>query len=257
MERSIVLWVGGAVVVALAIVLFVAFAGGDELENKTWLLEEFASEEGMEDSGPPITARFEDANVQGSAGCNGYSAPYETDGDSITIGPAITTLIFCSDAVNDRESAYLATLDTVDTFGVDDDRLTLSSGGRAVLRYREVPPEVADAAWALESMGFNDGPAAPIQGAVPTMVVDEDGTIGGTTGCNSYSAAFTTDGSNVAIGPIATTRMFCPEPPGAMEQEQAYLVLLESMTTFARDDDQLLLMNATGESLTFRQALPG
>ena len=43
-----------------------------------------------------------------------------------------------------------------------------------------------------------------------------------------------------------TTRMFCGEPAGVMEQEQAYLTALTNVTTFSIDGDRLGLRAADG-----------
>jgi len=45
----------------------------------------------------------------------------------------------------------------------------------------------------------------------------KEGRIGGSSGCNSYSASFEVEGSEVKIGPIVSTLMACPDP--VMEQE--------------------------------------
>ena len=47
---------------------------------------------------------------------------------------------------------------------------------------------------------------------LPTLDFDaEKMTVNGTTGCNNYSGSYTMDGSQLAFGPMATTRMACPD----------------------------------------------
>ena len=125
---------GGVVLIAIAV-----NSGGGELEGRTWVVTELSSGEAsaapME--GTDLSATFEDGSVAGIAGCNNYFASYTTDGDSITIGPAGATLMFCAEpeGVMEQEQAYLALLQSADSFDVDGETLTLISGGTVVLRY--------------------------------------------------------------------------------------------------------------------------
>jgi heat shock protein HslJ len=81
-------------------------------------------------------AVFEDGSVVGSAGCNNYNGSYETDGGSMTIGPLVSTLMFCEGAM-DQETAYLALLGSVDSYEVSGNDLTLSNGDTVLIKYTE------------------------------------------------------------------------------------------------------------------------
>jgi heat shock protein HslJ len=78
--------------------------------------------------GTEITATFdEDGQVTGSAGCNNYFAPYETDGDMIEIGPMGATKSKCQEpeGVMEQESRYLAALETADIYSMSGNRMEL------------------------------------------------------------------------------------------------------------------------------------
>ena len=66
--------------------------------------------------------------MSGTAGCNNYSASYTVDGNAITIGPAISTMMFCADpeGVMEQEMAYLQALPSAATYVVQGDRLVCS-----------------------------------------------------------------------------------------------------------------------------------
>jgi heat shock protein HslJ len=49
----------------------------------------------------------------------------------------------------------------------------------------------------------------------------------GNAGCNNYSGSLTPVDDYFTIGPMISTQMFCAEPEGVMEQEQAYLAALQ------------------------------
>jgi heat shock protein HslJ len=72
--------------------------------------------------GTEITAEFgADGQLTGSAGCNNYVAEYETEGNNITISSAVaTTRKACQEeGVMKQESAYLAALETADTYKIE------------------------------------------------------------------------------------------------------------------------------------------
>jgi len=84
--------------------------------------------------GSMMTAVFaEDGMVNGSGGCNTYSAGYETDGDNMTIQQAISTLIACDQPIMDQETAFLAALQQTATFDLGEDTLTLHAADGALL----------------------------------------------------------------------------------------------------------------------------
>ena len=83
------------------------------------------------------TLIFEDGSASSNASCNQYFGPYEIDGSSITFGQLASTQMFCGEpGVMDQEAAYLAALASVDTWSIDGEVLTLSSGDTALLRTR-------------------------------------------------------------------------------------------------------------------------
>jgi len=137
-------------VIALAVAGLLAIVGftltiGDGLEGTSWVVEEIVID-GTPSSavdGTELTALFEDGTVGGSAGCNSYNAAYETDGGSITIGPAISTLVFCEqpEGTMDQEAAYLSLLQSADGFEIEGGTLTLSVGDTMVVRYTAVKAE--------------------------------------------------------------------------------------------------------------------
>jgi len=69
-------------------------------------------------AGTELTANFSEAGqLSGSAGCNDYSATYETDGNNISIGPIAVTQKMCVDAeMMEQESKYLAALETAASY---------------------------------------------------------------------------------------------------------------------------------------------
>jgi heat shock protein HslJ len=87
-------------------------------------------------SGTLPTANFgPDGRLSGSAGCNTYTATYETGADmSITIGPPASTRMMCAEpeGVMAQESEYLAALATAATYRIDGDTLEMRTADDAM-----------------------------------------------------------------------------------------------------------------------------
>ena len=97
-----------------------------------------------------------------------------------------------------------------------------------------------------------DGVAVP-EDAEVTLTIEADGRISGGSGCNRYTAAATFEGVSMSVGPVAGTRMACPEP--LMDLEMRYLATIDSVETFDSDGDALRLLGGDGATrLEFRRA---
>jgi heat shock protein HslJ len=80
-----------------------------------------------------------------------------------------------------------------------------------------------------------------------TAAFSEEGDVGGTAGCNSYSGSFEVDGDVVSFGPMATTLMACPQ--AITTQETSYLAVLDRAQTFGVTDGVLTLYGTGGQEL--------
>jgi heat shock protein HslJ len=81
-----------------------------------------------------------------------------------------------------------------------------------------------------------------------------DTRVGGTSGCNTYNAPFTVDGTKLTIGPnIASTQMACE--PGPTAVETSYLERLPNVTEYQIDGSTLELLDNTGGTLLTYKAV--
>jgi heat shock protein HslJ len=205
--------------------------------------------------GTELTAFFnEDGQLTGSAGCNNYTAAYEVDGESITIGPAATTRMMCNEpeSIMDQEIEYLAALEMAASYEFEDDRLILlDAEGRRVVNYQLARTfELTETIWHLQNYLTKGGAIeSTLDGSEITAYFNEDGIVSGTAGCNNYSGTYQVDGENIEIelGPL--TMMFCDQPDGVMDQESAYLQALDSATDFQIVGDELVLRDDAGQEV--------
>lgn len=111
-------------------------------------------------------------------------------------------------------------------------RWNLSPNARGEVRARQIP------------LGDNSN---PIQ-----IIFDANGErVSGSTGCNRFTARITEDARGFTIDQIATTKMACS--PQRMELESDFLYQLNDYRSIVRNDDQLLMIGADREVLSFIQ----
>jgi len=92
--------------------------------------------------GTELTATFSpDGILSGSSGCNTYQAGYEVDGNNITIGLPISTLMACAepDGIMEQEQEYLTALSTAATYQISGDRMEMRTAeGSIVASFQSV-----------------------------------------------------------------------------------------------------------------------
>lgn len=94
--------------------------------------------------------------------------------------------------------------------------------------------------WVLQSYGGQ----APIANSNPTLRIQPDWQIGGSSGCNSFFAQVTRDGDAWQIGQIGSTMMACME---TMEQEMAIFALLANVNRHTLEAGRLTLHAPEGD----------
>jgi heat shock protein HslJ len=228
-------------------------------EGQTWQLASYLDADGSSRpalADAPVTLIFAGSELSGSAGCNGYSAGYERNGEELTIKPPTATLMACSEEIDRQEAAYLGLLPQAVRFERAGEELTLVDGDdRPILSFTvQPPPSLIGTAWLLASYADAEGVATAVV-TTATAVFGQDGTLSGSAGCNSYSAGYEVNGDRITIKAPISTRMFCEQPAGVMEQEAAFLAAIERAASFEIAADELTLRDGEGEVLaTLAQA---
>ncbi|HET9041380.1 MAG TPA: META domain-containing protein, partial [Gemmatimonadales bacterium] len=109
-----------------------------ELANKYWKLTELDGRPAVVGAArePHLRLQPSDSRVAGSTGCNSFSGTFERNGDRLTFGRMVATLMACADtAIASQEQRFLRVLATVDRGAAVGDRLTLYAKGRPVARF--------------------------------------------------------------------------------------------------------------------------
>ena len=192
------------VVLAVAVVGCTSDTSGGELIGVTWTVTSLPGS--TVPAGLRIDATFRDGTIEGSDGCNYYDGPYSlTDDGGIDFRGLGGTDIGCAPAVADAGAAYASALDRAASYEVDDETLTLLDGDRAAaVRFRaNAPPQITGLTW--RAFGFREGPVddkqavvSPLDGSTITAEFGADGTMSGSSGCNTYSADYEVWGTRSA-----------------------------------------------------------
>jgi heat shock protein HslJ len=198
-----------------------------------------------------ITLNFTDDEVGGQA-CNHYGGTFQlTDDGGISFSAMSMTEMACADPMMSAEAAYHAALAAVDRASRSGDELTLSGDGAELVF--ELLPEVPDAAledtqWSLESMIHGD--AVSSVAGEPTLRLNADGTLSGSTGCREFSGEYAVSGDQVVATMLHTTDQACT--PDLQDQDAFVLEVLGDGFTVAIDGDRLTLGKPNGSGLDYR-----
>lgn len=108
----------------------------DGLGDVEWTLVELdgLSVEAVEGERVYLVLDLEESRVAGSGGCNRVSGSFALAADRLRFGALATTRMACPDDVLTRERAFLAHLERVTGYRLEERSLTLLEGDRATVR---------------------------------------------------------------------------------------------------------------------------
>lgn len=105
--------------------------------------------------------------------------------------------------------------------------------------------KVEGTTWKLTSLATATG----MNDTLPNTTITanfSDGNVTGSSGCNRYFGSYQLNNTEIKIGAVGSTLMFCADPDGLMAQETAYLSLLKNVTSYAISNNKLTLSDSLG-----------
>ena len=112
-------------------------------------------------------------------------------------------------------------------------------------------PKLTGTAWRL--VDLSGAPALSEPAATISFL--EGGRVAGRGSCNQYSGSAAVSGDSITMGPLASTKMACPEP--IMGQEQRFLEALGNATRYAIDGSTLSIwVKGNDKPLRFTREAP-
>jgi heat shock protein HslJ len=180
------------------------------------------------------------------ADCNNVTGTYTASASQLSIQLGATTLVACPP--DSQDSLFLRDLGNTVTYVFDGNQLVLNlkfDTGNMI--FSPLPAaSLTGSPWDVQSYNNGRGGVVTVlQGTHLTATFGDDGHISGSAGCNTYMGSYSVTGSNISIGPLASTRMACT-PDDVNTQEQAFLMALEASTTYELVGDRLTLRDGGG-----------
>ena len=102
--------------------------------------------------------------------------------------------------------------------------------------------ELSENDWILQTLYDKDVVSDDYMKGLPELEFLEEGTVRGSTGCNSFKGTFLLKDQNLTIDPGAMTKMKCPG-----DGEAEFLKALNSITGVKMEDETLVLMGGAEE----------
>lgn len=230
--------------------------GADALEGRTFLSQSVTGYE-LAPGGETIRLTFEEGRLGASAGCNQMSSDVEVSADAIRwVGEPMSTMMGCSEELMAQDTWLSGLLVAGMDAELDGSALVLAADDVTIelLDEQEAVPDqpLTGTTWTLETL--IDGETAssvPAEVEAPTLEIADDGSVAVFGGCNrgSGQAEVADDGTAITFGPLATTRMMCPE--GGSDVEAQVLAVLDGEVQVELDGDSLTLTKGD-QALGFR-----
>jgi heat shock protein HslJ len=222
---------------------------GGTLEGTDWVLRSY-DQDGSLTIVPDhlyADAEFAAQRVRGFSGCNEFDALYRSGGRTLFISQAAVTLMACDEETMAFEGAVLAALDSSRFYTARRNTLTVFGPGRTeLLVYDAAPRNPVRGTWQVTAFASGNAVTSPLAGT-EIDVTFGIASVGGFSGCNSFSGTYGTNGNVVRISRLATTRIACEQE--VMDQETAFLEALQGAALIETRGPSLNLTDLRGSIL--------
>jgi heat shock protein HslJ len=243
------------------------------LEGTNWRLTAMGPVDSLQApvAGADFTAQFvrqqgvPSGLVVGGTGCNDYNAVYAANLTEIKINtPTRSNNPGCAAGLPEQEMQYYLALNAAHSYRILGDTLQIFYGDGEVLSYTAFVPQAPPSGgpltglngtrwWLVSMRNIVLRPGTTITADFAINADGETGTISGSSGCNTYTAPIL---GYFQIGPAGTTKRFCAEPVGVMEQESSYLAMLETANRITQVNNQLVIGTLGGLLVYYNRPVP-
>lgn len=200
--------------------------------------------------GTLVRVEFRDGTLSASAGCNLLGGAYRIDGDTLRMDGGLSmTEMGCEEALMDQDTRFADLLMAGPTVALDGDTLVLSSADASITFLDRVVADpdrpIEGTVWSLITIIDGDSASSIPMDATSTLTF-VNGTAAVATGCNSGSAPAIIGEGTIEFGPLALTKMACPQP--LMDLESTVLSVLAGDVTFEIEAGSLTITGASGSA---------
>ena len=241
---------GTGLMILVTAFLLVSCTGGPGsggiIEGTEWILRSYAQGEDLVivPETQYADAEFDRARVTGLSGCNTYNGLYRTGTRTLLISQVATTLMACDEESMAFEQAFLTDLQASRFYTVRRETLTIyGSKGSTLLVFDASPRNPLLGNWDVTSYA-SDNAVVSAPADVRLEVVFGLASVGGFSGCNSFSGTYGTNGNYVRISRLASTQKLCDE--AVMATETAFLKAFDGVSFLDRQGQTMLLTDRSG-----------
>lgn len=226
-----------------------------ELEGTAWTLVIGEGPGGVVDppDGWPVTISFERDTFGGTASCNGYGGSFTLgDGGSITFAEVGSTAMGCEPAPMETESAFLTALGGVAFYEVLGNNLLLFGDSTELTFERQAPVPTAELVgqlWLLDTL-IQGETASTVSGDPATLLLRQDGTLEGGTGCRTLSGTWVEAGGQIVFTNFAAEGNSCT--PDLTDQDGLVVTVLGDGFVPTIEGNRLTVMSAGNEGLSYQ-----
>lgn len=203
--------------------------------------------------GPLVLGFTENGRVSVNAGCNSGSGTVDFANDTMTVSSLAMTLMACPGEAAQADAWLTEFLEKSPSWEISGDDLILSTDtatvtmtDRAVL---DPDRPIIGTAWTVTSLISPDAvsTSTALEQSAPQLSIADNGAVTGNAGCNRVNGTADVYESTIVFGPLATTRMACPDE--VAEVERAVLHVLDGEVQAVVDSDTLRLTKPDGYGL--------
>lgn len=196
-----------------------------------------------------------DGTIGGTASCNGYGGSADISGGSFTVGEYMQTEMGCEPGPMALESQFLTGLGLASNHEVVDGELRIF-GDQVQMRFASVAPisasELVGTEWVMDTL--IDGETATSVRSNPTLVLNEDGSFTGSTGCRTLTGTWQLDDLGLQFPSMAADGECDAD---LVDQDGFVVSALEGPNTVEIDGPRLTLTSSGQQGLGYRSDLAG
>ena len=201
--------------------------------------------------GPMVVGFPEDGRVAATAGCNRFVGGVDLSGGTVKASNPASTMMACPPEREGADAWLTALFGEEPRWSLDGNSFTLTGDDITVSLEDEkvVDPDrpLAGTEWVVTSLRTADAviTSVALESAAPTLMLSEDGTVTGNTGCNEFGGTAEIGDDVVLFEPFTMTRAACADPE-ATDIETHILDVLAGETTYSIEGSSMTLTGANG-----------
>jgi heat shock protein HslJ len=203
-------------------------------------------------TGTSIRLRIlEGGRIAVQAGCNTSEGTARLDAGALVVDDLATTDVGCEEALHQQDEWIAGFFRGRPAWKLDGNNLLLTGKD---IELKMVDNAAGQAArpltgtrWMVETLVSAGTSSSVPAGTAAFITFADDGSVTGSTGCNSFGGTAKVDGNKITFGELVMTKMACDGAAGDLEA--SVLRVLEQPVTYRIDGSRLILEAPDANSL--------